>query len=87
MVIDRMHLVFNVLKREFISKIWPELGDNFERPINDRDPEVGGLIDRPDFSNAIGYINWTTEQKASGVSRLKNLTDKLGGWKSAEFQR
>jgi succinate dehydrogenase/fumarate reductase-like Fe-S protein len=40
MVIDRMHLTFNMLKREFIDQMWVDMGINSDIPINDRDPTV-----------------------------------------------
>ena len=45
MVIDRMHLNFNMLKREFLTNIWKDMGENSLKEVNDRKPEDGGLID------------------------------------------
>lgn len=87
MVIDRMHNTFNMLKKEFLEKMWPELGDNEGLPVNERSPDNGGLLNRGDFSKAITAVRWTTEEYQKGVARLKSLTDKLGGWKSNEFKR
>ncbi|XP_048576071.1 uncharacterized protein LOC125557470 [Nematostella vectensis] len=87
MVIDRMHLTFNMIKREFLEKMWKDMGDNATLPVNERDPQSGGLLNRADFSAALEAVNWTTEEKAKGVARLKSLTDKLGAWKSNEFKR
>jgi hypothetical protein len=87
MVIDRMHVCFNMLKREFIDKIWADIGENSGKEVNDRDQAVGGLVDRHDFAEALTFVNWTTDQRASGVARLKSLTDHLGGWKTAEFNK
>lgn len=87
MTIDRMHLTFNMLKREFLSKMWPDLGDNAGKAVDDRDPEVGGLIVRGEFNSALQAIKWTSEEVGKGVARMKTLTDKLGGWKSNEFKR
>lgn len=87
MTIDRMHLVFNMLKREFVGKMWPDLGENAAKEVNDRDPAVGGLLDHSEFKIAYEAIKWTSEEKGKGVGRIKTLTDKLGGWKSNEFKR
>ena len=85
MVIDRMHLCFNLLRKEFIDKIWPDLGDNAAVSVNERIPTAGGLIDRGSFGEALEAVQWTREEKAKGVAKLKSLTDKLGSWKSDEF--
>lgn len=85
MVIDRMHLSFNLLKKEFLDKIWPDMGDNADLPVNDRKPELGGLLNRGDFGRGLDAVVWCREEKARGVARLKSLTDKLGSWKSDEF--
>ena len=87
MVVDRMHLCFNLLKREFLQKIWPELGENQEKEVNERDPSRGGLIDRRHFANSYQAVEWTTEQKESGVAKLHNLSENLGGWRTAEFNK
>ncbi len=84
MTIDRMHLTFNMLKREFLEKMWADMAKN---AVNDRDPELGGLLVREEFKNALECVNWTTEEKEKGVARMKSLTDKLGSWKSNEFIR
>ena len=87
MTIDRMHLTFNMLKREFLDKMWADLGENLGNEVNDRDPTGGGLMVRTEFKAALQAVKWTTEEKGKGVARLKTLTDKLGGWKSNEFKR
>ena len=87
MVIDRMHLTFNMLKRELIDQIWVDMGENVGRSVNCRDPTGGGLIDRDDFSSALAVVNWPKEEKASGVARVTSLTDKMGGWKSNDFKK
>lgn len=84
MTVDSMHLVFNMLKREFLDKLWADLEENINVGVNQRDPAVGGLLLHGDFSDSLKYVNWTTEQRASGVAKMKHLTDKLGGWKHAE---
>jgi len=63
MVIDRMHLTFNMLKREFIDKMWADMGDNKGRPVNSRQPEFGGLIDHGEFGHALDAVCWPTEEK------------------------
>ncbi len=85
MLVDRMHLVFNMLKREFLDKFWSDVGENVNVNVNERTPNVGGLLLHGDFSDALKHVKWTAEQKASGVGKLKHLNDKLGGWKHAEF--
>lgn len=85
MLVDRMHLVFNMLKREFLEKFWSDIGENINVEVNERDPSDGGLLLHGDFSDAFKYVKWTAEQKASGVGKLKHLNDSLGGWKHAEF--
>ncbi|KAK3737217.1 hypothetical protein QZH41_011273 [Actinostola sp. cb2023] len=87
MVIDRMHLTFNMLKREFIDKMWADMGDNKGRPVNSRQPEFGGLINHGEFGHALDAVYWPTEEKQSGVAKLKSLADKLGSWKSNEFKK
>jgi len=87
MVIDRMHLTFNMLKREFRDQMWMDIGQNVHRPINARDPTVGGLVVHGDFEKALEAVPWPKEGKASGVARLKSLTDKSGSWKSNEFKK
>ena len=85
MTVDRMHLVFNMLKREFLDKLWSNAEENINEDVNDRDPAVGGLLVHSDFSEALKYVKWTTEQRASGVAKMKHLSDKLSGWKHEEF--
>ena len=85
MVVDRMHLCFNLLKKEFLDKLWPDLNDNADLPVNERMPESGGLLNGGDFGKALEAVKWCREEKARGVARLKSLTDKLGSWKSDEF--
>jgi hypothetical protein len=48
---------------------------------------VGGLINHGDFGSALNAVPWPKEERASGVARLKSLTDKLGSWKSNEFKK
>lgn len=69
LVIDRMHLTFNMLKREFMDHIWLDIEEN------------------ADFQMALGAVAWPKEEMASGVARLRQLTDKLGSWKSNEFKK
>lgn len=85
MTVDRMHLVFNMLKREFLDKLWADVEKNINEDVNQRDPDVGGLLLHGDFSDSLKCMKWTTEQRASGVAKMKHLTDKLGSWKQAEF--
>lgn len=87
MAIDRMPLTFNMLKKEFLEKMWSDLGNNVDKEIDDRDPSIGGLLSRLEFSTALKAVKWTTEEKATGVARLSSLSDKLGGWKSNEYKR
>lgn len=87
MTIDRMHVVFNMLKKEFLEKMWADLGENAVREVNDRVPNDGGLLVREELKQALGSVEWTCEEKEKGVARLNTLTDKLGGWKSNEFKR
>lgn len=87
MVIDRMHLTFNMLKRELIDQIWVDMQENAGRSVNTRDPADGGLIDRDDFASGLTAVNWPKEEKASGVARVRSLTDKMGGWKSNDFKK
>ena len=79
MTIDRMHLCFNMLKREFAEGMWADMGDNVGRPVNQRMPSDGGVLSRGDFAQAFQAVPWSREQKASGVAKTKSLTDKLGG--------
>lgn len=85
MVIDRMHLCFNLLRKEFIDKIWPDIWGNADVSVTDRTPAAGGLVERGAFGKALDAVQWTREEKARGVAKLKSLTDKLGSWKSDEF--
>ena len=84
-VIDRMHLCFNLLKKELQTYIWAELGENRERGVNERNPKDGGLICRNAFKEALEKVKWTKQQRATGVPNSKSLTDKLGGWKANEY--
>lgn len=85
MVIDRMHLCFNLLRKEFIDKIWPDIGGNADVSVTERTRAAGGLVERGAFGKALDAVQWTREEKARGVAKLKSLTDKLGSWKSDEF--
>lgn len=85
LVVDRMHLTFNTLKKEFLMYIWADLGENADRDIDERDPSVGGLVSRNDLKEHLEHVKWTKQQKASGVPSTKSLTDKLGGWKADDF--
>ncbi len=87
MTIDQLHLTFNMLKREFLEKMWADMGENAGKSLNNRDPAVGGLLVREEFKHAVECANWTNEEKEKGVARMKSLTDKLGSWKSNEFNR
>ena len=87
MSIDRMHLTFNMLKRELIDKMWADIRENADEEVNARDPEVGGLLDHEEFKHALECVNWTKEEKEKGVGGIRSLTDKLGSWKSNEFKR
>ncbi len=87
LVVDRMHLTFNMLKREFIDKIWADVNNNAQTDVNARDPDVGGLIDHNDFGIALNHVSWPKEEREKGVAKLRSLTDKLGTWKSNEFKR
>lgn len=87
MVIDRMHVAFNMLKREFVERIWADMGENADQPVNNRDPNVGGLVNRNEFASALNAVAWPREEKASGVARVKSLTDKMGGWKSNDYKK
>ena len=87
MVIDRMHVAFNMLKREFVDLIWADMGENSVRPVNNRDPKVGGLVNRNEFASALDAVVWPREEKASGVARVRSLTDKMGGWKSNDYKK
>ena len=84
-VIDRMHLCFNTLKKEFLTYMWADMGENAEREVNERDPSVGGLVSRNRFGMSLAHVKWTKQQKASGVPNAKSLTDRLGGWKANEY--
>ena len=85
LVVDRMHVTFNMLKKEFLVYIWADLDENAERDVNERDPRIGGLVSRNDFKEHLKHVKWTKKQKASGVPSTKSLTDKLGGWKADDF--
>ena len=87
MLIDKMHLSFNMLKKEFLEKMWSDPKGNTNLPPNDRDPDNGGIMSRHDFKDNLEKVVWTREQKASGVAKVKFLTDKLGGWKSDEYYK
>ena len=55
MTIDQLHLTFNMLKREFLEKMWADMGENAGKSLNNRDPAVGGVLVREEFKHA----NWT----------------------------
>ena len=85
MVTDKMHLSFNMLKKEFLEKMWADQGGNSGRPVEERDPDAGGLLTRIDLKENLEKVLWTKEQRASGVAKIKFLSEKLGGWKSDEY--
>ena len=85
MMIDRMHLSFNMLKHEFLEKMWIDMGENSSKPVNERNCEDGGLVVHEELQRALNIVEWTREQKASGSASVKCLTDKLGGWKSDQY--
>ena len=85
MVTDKMHLSFNMLKKEFLDKMWCDAGENAARPVEQRDPEVGGLLIRTELKDNLEKVLWTKEQRASGVAKIECLSEKLGGWKSDEY--
>ena len=70
-----------MLKREFLDKFWLDVGENINVEVNERDPNVGGLLLHGDFSDRLKYVKWTSEQS---VGKLKHLNDKLCSWKHAE---
>ncbi len=53
--IDWLHLTFNMLKREFLEKMWADMGEDAGKPVNYRNPAVGGRLVREEFKHA----NWT----------------------------
>ncbi len=63
MTIDRMHLTFNMLKREFLEKMWADMGGNDGKPVNDRDPAVGGLLVREEFKHALSVLTGLMKKK------------------------
>ena len=69
MLIDKMHLSFNMLKKEFTEKMWSDRRDNENLPPNERDPSNGGLLSRGDLKTNLGKVLWTREQRASGVAK------------------
>ena len=56
-VIDRMHLSFNTLKKEFITYMWADMGDNGAREIKQRDPSDQEIISRKHLSMSTGPNN------------------------------
>ena len=78
MVIDRMHLSFNLLKREFLECLWPEMGDNALRDPNDRIPADGGLMFRGDFREMRKTAD--VQRKTAGCSLDQRVESK---WCSA----
>lgn len=60
-VIDRIHLSFNTLKKEFLTYMWPDMRDNGTQEINQRDPNVGGLIPRNQFRESLEHVKWTKQ--------------------------
>ena len=68
MVIDRMHLTFNMLKHEFLDKMWADMQGNDLLTVNERNPEVVGLLNRNDFRVALEAVDMTSEEKAKGVA-------------------
>lgn len=85
MVIDRVHLCSNLWRKEFTDQIWPDIGGNANVSVTDRTPAAGGLVEWGAFGKALTAVQWTREEKARGVARLKSLIDKFGSWKSDEF--
>ena len=76
-----------MLKKEFVERMWADSGENAGTEVNDRDPTIGGLLDREEFRHALQSVNCTREEKEKGVARMKTQTDKPGSWKSNEFKK
>ena len=55
-LIDKMHLSFNMLKKEFTEKMWSDLKDNENLPPNQRNPASGGLLSRADLETNLGKV-------------------------------
>ena len=87
MVVDRMHMNFNMLKREFASYILTDMKETSNRGVNGRDPAVGGLSHKGDFEEALKAVCWTKEQKESGIPTYNSYTDSLGGWKTDQYMK
>lgn len=62
-VIDRMRLSFNTLKKEFLTYMWPDMGDNGAHEINQGDPNVAGLISINQFRESLQHVKWTKNNK------------------------
>ena len=85
MTVDRMHMNFNMLKRELSSHIMTDMKENSSKSINDRDPDVGGLIHKEDFERGLNAVCWTVEQRESGIPTYSSFKDTLGSWKTDQY--
>lgn len=61
MIVDRMYFVFNMLKWEFLDKLWFNVEENINEDVNDCDLVVGGLFVYGDFSEVFKYVKWIIE--------------------------
>ena len=89
LTIDAMHaMVLNLIKTELEVHLLADLGENSTRPIQDRKPNCGGLLDRKDLTAALEKVQWTAELKDGRVPTLSakcHGKSKLGHWKSEQF--
>ena len=51
-IINRMHLLFNMLKREFLEKMWIDIRETSSKPVNERNPEDCGLVVHEELQRA-----------------------------------
>ena len=90
LVIDAMHaIVLNLIRTELEAHLLADLGANADRNPLERDPKIGGLLDRRSLAKALDNVDWLTELKDGRVPSVPNSceTKKLGHWKAEEFSK
>ena len=92
LVIDAMHaIVLNLIRTELEVHLLRDLGANADRTPLERDPRVGGLLDRASLAKALDNVDWLMELKDGRVPSVPASTSheskKLGHWKAEEFSK
>lgn len=88
-VIDAMHAVSINLIRTELTKILQPMGNNQAvLDIEQRDPKIGGVLNKNSLSKALANINWTSELKDGRVPHIyESASSLLGFWKAEECSK